>query len=72
MLITRQHVQAGGAQGVGGGLIGGDHAADRRLGASRAAQLDDAFAAATLAPDADTKGRLDAMTAEYRLGDALR
>jgi aryl-alcohol dehydrogenase-like predicted oxidoreductase len=42
------------------------------VGASRAAQLDDALAAGTLALDGETKGRLDAMTAEYRMGDALR
>ena len=42
------------------------------VGASRAAQLDDSLAAAGLALDAQTLARLDALSVEYRRGDALR
>jgi aryl-alcohol dehydrogenase (NADP+) len=42
------------------------------VGASRPDQLDASLNAADLALDADLKGRLDELTAEYRLGDAAR
>lgn len=42
------------------------------VGASRAAQLDDSLAAATLTLEPGLQGRLDALTASYRMGDAPR
>jgi len=42
------------------------------IGASRASQLDDSLAAATLVLDADLKSRLDGATKQYRFGDATR
>lgn len=42
------------------------------IGASRAEQLDDSIAAATLTLDPDTVSRLDTLTAEFRRGDAPR
>lgn len=42
------------------------------LGASRPEQLDATLAAADVTLDADLKRRLDALTAEYRMGDAVR
>jgi aryl-alcohol dehydrogenase (NADP+) len=42
------------------------------IGASRPEQLDDLLPAAEKGIDAELKGRLDALTAEYRLGDDVR
>ncbi|HKZ05204.1 MAG TPA: aldo/keto reductase [Methylomirabilota bacterium] len=42
------------------------------IGASRPEQLDDVLPAAEKGIDAELKGRLDALTAEYRLGDDVR
>jgi aryl-alcohol dehydrogenase-like predicted oxidoreductase len=42
------------------------------IGASRPEQLDDVLPAAEKGIDAELKGRLDALTAEYRLGDDSR
>jgi aryl-alcohol dehydrogenase (NADP+) len=42
------------------------------IGASRARQLDDSIAAATLALPDELKKQLDEMSHEYRMGDALR
>jgi aryl-alcohol dehydrogenase-like predicted oxidoreductase len=42
------------------------------VGASRAEQLDDSLAAATLLLEPEIRSRLDALTTSYRMGDAAR